>query len=409
MARIDLSGRQIPTLSKLNIDGEFTLDAASGTSGQVLISAGSGNTPTWTSSLTSLTGLTVTGTTALTGATSVTASSVGAGTGVSHSITAGTTTAGSATGGSISLTAGAATNAATITSGGSINITAGAGNSTQGAGGSVTINGGLGSVANGNGTVNIGTGTGTDQVIIGKTAGTVDIRGPLAGTLTLLTGTASLAPIKFIAGTSLTTPVYGAVEASTDAIYLTNNPGSTSTGPGRGIVHPQQMVFSQANASAGPSTGSVTVSAFAAANDVLSVLEAAKLYRFRAKYFISTSFSSGIYNMALLFTFSNAPASIKYSFKTYTQTVGTTIKAMGSGTSTTLDPLNGTQSASGTWVVEVDGYFTSHATLTSTLTPQVQINPSAGGNNGATVQAGSWFEIEKLGTSTQTLIAGNWA
>jgi hypothetical protein len=48
MARIDLSGRQIPTLSKLNIDGEFTLDAQSGTSGQVLTSAGAGATPIWT-------------------------------------------------------------------------------------------------------------------------------------------------------------------------------------------------------------------------------------------------------------------------------------------------------------------------------------------------------------------------
>jgi hypothetical protein len=50
MARIDLSGRQIPTLSKLNIDGELTLDAQSGTSGQALISQGAGNTPAWTSS-----------------------------------------------------------------------------------------------------------------------------------------------------------------------------------------------------------------------------------------------------------------------------------------------------------------------------------------------------------------------
>ena len=47
MARIKLSGIQIPTVSKLNIDGELTLDAQAGTSGQVLTSAGSGVTPTW--------------------------------------------------------------------------------------------------------------------------------------------------------------------------------------------------------------------------------------------------------------------------------------------------------------------------------------------------------------------------
>ena len=49
MAKAFLSGIQVPTLSKLNIDGTFTLDAAAGTSGQLLISQGSGNTPAWTS------------------------------------------------------------------------------------------------------------------------------------------------------------------------------------------------------------------------------------------------------------------------------------------------------------------------------------------------------------------------
>lgn len=48
--RSKISGVQIPTAAKLNIDGEFTLDASAGTSGQVMISQGSGNTPSWTSS-----------------------------------------------------------------------------------------------------------------------------------------------------------------------------------------------------------------------------------------------------------------------------------------------------------------------------------------------------------------------
>lgn len=406
MARIDLSGRQIPTLSKLNIDGEFTLDAVSGTSGQVMISAGSGNTPTWTSSLTSLTGLTVTGTTALTGATSVTASSVGAGTGVSHSITAGTTTAGSATGGSISLTAGAATNAATITSGGAINITAGAGNSTQGAGGSVTINGGLGSVANGNGTVNIGTGSGTDQVIVGRTAGTVDIRGPLAGTLTLLTGTASLAPIKFIAGTNLTTPVYGAVEASTDAIYLTDNPGGT-TGAGRGVLLSQQMVFAQANASSSTSTTAVNI--FGTSNDVLSFLEPAKLYRFRAKYFSAVNYGGTSVGVNIIFAFSNAPVTTKYTFRTYAQSAGSATWSQGvSSTNGTTTIVPAPSSTSGTFVTEIDGFFQTHATLTSTLTPQYSASISAGGSN-VVMNFGSWFEIEKLGATGVANVAGSWA
>ena len=50
MARAFLSGVQIPTLPSLNIDGGLTLDAQTGTSGQILTSAG-GGTPTWNSSI----------------------------------------------------------------------------------------------------------------------------------------------------------------------------------------------------------------------------------------------------------------------------------------------------------------------------------------------------------------------
>jgi hypothetical protein len=46
--RSHISGIQIPTDSRINIDGGLTLDSLAGTSGQVLTSAGAGNTPTWT-------------------------------------------------------------------------------------------------------------------------------------------------------------------------------------------------------------------------------------------------------------------------------------------------------------------------------------------------------------------------
>jgi hypothetical protein len=48
MARIELSGIQLPLLSKINIDGQLTLTSSAGTSGQVLTSQGAGTTPIWT-------------------------------------------------------------------------------------------------------------------------------------------------------------------------------------------------------------------------------------------------------------------------------------------------------------------------------------------------------------------------
>ena len=228
----------------------------------------------------------------------------------------------------------------------------------------------------------------------------------LYGTLTLNGGTTTLAPLKLTAGTSLTTPVYGAVEASTDTIYLTNNPGSTSTGPGRGVVLAPQMVFSLANSSTS-SSGSAT-SIFAAANDVLSVLEANKLYRFRAKYYSSFTYAGSAGAISIIFAFSNAPTAIKYSYKTYPQTASfaTSMTSFGTYSVTTASPIMASQSSSGSWVTEIDGYFTTHATLTSTLTPQFSQNAVS---STGTMTAGSWFEVEKLGTATTTSIAGNWA
>jgi hypothetical protein len=112
MARTQLSGTQIPTLSRLNIDGSFTLDAASGTTGQILISQGSGNTPAWTSSPAALTGLSSAAGVALPISTATSATSTGA----------------------ISLTSGNVTSAGTS---GAINIDVG---SSVGGGGPGAVN-----------------------------------------------------------------------------------------------------------------------------------------------------------------------------------------------------------------------------------------------------------------------------
>jgi len=74
----------------------------------------------------------------------------------------------------------------------------------------------------------------------------------------------------------------------------------------------------------------------------------------------------------------------------------------GSGTISVTATLAGSTQL----VTELDGYFVTHATLASTLTPQFSCTATSGSS--AVIQAGSWFEIEKLGTASQTLIAGNW-
>lgn len=219
-------------------------------------------------------------------------------------------------------------------------------------------------------------------------------------------GTNTVAPIRLTTGgTALTTPVSGAIEYTTDSIFVTTNPGSTTTGPGRGIVCSPQMVFSLANSTAAATT--TPVAAFASGNDVLSVLEPAKLYRFSGKYYTTATFTSGTAQIQLIFAFTNAPTASKYSYKTYLQTAGgSAIASIGAGSATTVLGVSPAITATINYVTEFEGYFTTHATSTSTLTPQFQM--SATGSS-TVITAGSWFQVEKLGTSTTTLIAGNWA
>jgi hypothetical protein len=219
-------------------------------------------------------------------------------------------------------------------------------------------------------------------------------------------GTSSVYPVKFTAGATLTTPVYGAIEATTDTVYLTTNPGSTTTGTGRGYISAPQMVFSLASS---PTSTNTTQPVFATANDVLSVLEPAKLYRFRAKYYSSFTYTATAGAIQISFAFSNAPTAFKYSFKTYPQTNSSAVSLTQAGavSVTTVTTVVPSQVASGTWVTEIDGYFTTHATATSTFTPNF-INTAASSST-ASITSGSWIEVEKLGSSAATFIAGNWA
>lgn len=204
----------------------------------------------------------------------------------------------------------------------------------------------------------------------------------------------------------LTTPAVGSVEAVADGLYYTNNPGTTSTGPGRGILLPKHMVFSLASSSTSASTTPVNI--FASGNDVLSVLEPAKLYRFKAKYLSTVAYGGTSVTAAINFAFSNAPTAIKYTFKTFPATAAGTTNFAGQSSVATATAVTAAISSSTSYFTEIDGYFTTHATLTSTLTPQFACTAGTGGST-LLMATGSWLEIEKLGASTDTRIAGNWA
>jgi hypothetical protein len=518
-----ISGIQIPTASRINIDGGLTLDAQAGNLGEMLISQGTGNTPIWSNTLTSPTIntslvagsasfnlLTTTATTinfglaATTlniatnnvtktinlGTTGASSTTVNIGTNATSSSTinlqaptvnVGRTTAGG-TGVSAFINGPTVTGTTTVTAGHVYIKGGGAGHEEvfdvgTVTGGNVYVDAGVSSTTAGTsvkGGVLLGTLTDTGSVTIGRTGITTTINGTLAlpsqtantffaspnsaagapsfrvlsyrdiypaalpttygqvieyapvgggmawtttapllkggGTMTGAfvgaTTSTSLAPIKLPSGTVPTTAnqEFGMVAAAAESLQLSTTK-TTGAGPGFGFIRAPQMVYAVANSTAATST--TPVSPFAAANDVLSSLEVGKAYRFRGVYYLSTTFTSGTATIQLAFAFSNAPVIFKYNYKTYNQ----------NGNNSTFEKAALTASNAGTTissastfstdrVVEFEGFFTSNATTASTLTPQILMN-STGSSTVAT--AGSFFEIEKLGTSSQTLIAGNWA
>jgi hypothetical protein len=220
--------------------------------------------------------------------------------------------------------------------------------------------------------------------------------------------TSSQSSIIMTSGTqpTLASQTFGQLSAGAESLGLAT-PKTTGTGPGFGIVRAPQMVFSLADM---PTTANSTtpVAAFAAANDILSSLEVSKLYRFRGIYYVTYAAGGTAAALQLVFGFSNAPQAIKYSFKTIKSTSATTMDQVGIGAVATGVSVSTSTLTGGTFVVEFDGYFTSNATTGGTFTPQVAASTSTSGGT-FFVTTGSWIEIEKLGTSTQTLISGNWA
>jgi hypothetical protein len=234
------------------------------------------------------------------------------------------------------------------------------------------------------------------------TGGTVNLYGGLVGATT----TTSLAPLRLPTGTVPTTAnqQFGMIAADAESLQLATTK-TTGAGPGFGFIRAPQMVYAIANS--GAATTTTAVSPFAAASDTLSSLEVNKSYRFRGVYYFTSTFTSGTPTIQLLFAFTNAPVIFKYSFKTYNSSgLGATFSLVGLSSTNGASTVSANITNTSSYVVEFEGFFTSNATTASTLIPQFRMS-ATGVSTVAT--SGSFFEIEKLGTSTQTTIAGNWA
>ena len=224
-------------------------------------------------------------------------------------------------------------------------------------------------------------------------------------TIVPATNSTTVAPIQLTAGTALSTPVKGGIEFDANKLYFTQ---AQTSAAGRGYISAKQMVIASGNS--GAATTTTPVSPFSASNDVLSSIEPAMLYRFRGRYNFTSTFTSGTTEaVQLVFTFSNAAAAINYEFRTFPLTPALIVLAgsfVGTATVATATTVTPAIIATKSYVCDFDGFFQSHATLAATLTPQFQMSTT--GTSTICTQF-SFFEIEKIGATGDTLIAGNWA
>jgi hypothetical protein len=221
--------------------------------------------------------------------------------------------------------------------------------------------------------------------------------GNLVAKLTPPAGTVSLPPFLFTSGTSLTTPVGGAMEYDGAVGYLT--PSSN-----RGVLSSQHFITLTSNYTANDVATAQQVFNSTAAGAI--ALSAAKTYLFDAVYYITRAAGTTSRTLSTLFNTSSALTSISYiaeSTSTTGNALGAVSRIYGTGVTATAVTAASTSATENITVV-LRGIIRTNAA--TTFTPQIQFSAIAGG--APSILSGSYFRLVSLGTNSVTSV-GNWS
>lgn len=322
-----------------------------------------------------------------------------------------------------------------------ISITTGAATGTTSSSGSITIQTGTGTTAAGN--VVIDTGSTTGSITIGATPATITIGKTTTSTTNIQGSTlnwndgTSVGGLLFKAaattgaiskyttnGTGTVIPTTVTAALTTPSLATTAAPNTTGalgyngdrfSGNNQGAAAGLGMIpltHQAVSAAAVSYTTTTLTTPFATANDTFT-LQTSKLYYFKMQIpWTVTAFTTAT---TLLFspTMTNAPVNFFYRYITYPQTgaaISTTNSFIGSysvaGSVPVSQIISPSLTATGSWVTEIEGWFTSNATTGGTLLPQLALTA----NTTLTVTANQFTNItlQKLGTSAETGFGG-WA
>jgi hypothetical protein len=222
--------------------------------------------------------------------------------------------------------------------------------------------------------------------------------GNVVGFVRPTSGSASLAPIVFTAGTNTSVPAAGALEYDGTVFY--GSPAASQ----RGLVPSEHFVILSSNYTANDNSAAQKVFNVPSAGAV--AVTSNTTYSFEAMYYIAPSINFNAVSLSTLFALTGTLTSIRYCVESTvglsTAVLAGKVAQVSAATATTVtDAAPG--GAASNFVLRLRGVMRTNTS--GTLTPQIQFSGTPG--SAPVVLANSYFRLTPMGTGSVTTV-GTW-
>jgi len=248
------------------------------------------------------------------------------------------------------------------------------------------------------------------------------------GIVTLPTGTTSVAPLKFVSGTNLTTPVDGTLEYDGKLFYGT--PKVNNTTAGRGLIPSQQFFVNSASITKTKDVTGSTLSStsyYAFDKSIYAAANTSYFVELSIKLTTSCVTATNSPSSSTVSIFFNGPSGVTIALDAQNQFGATTFPNTSTPTftyildTTTTNVQTGTKGTSATRysTVKWSGIVTTSGTA-GVIGPRITLSArgsdTGGPDNGPdtstasfTVSPNSYIKVTPIGTSGADINIGGWA